>query len=288
MIKSPPCMAASMAALWAVGRIERRDVNAVHWSDDPSFGALLACFCSAVWIYSSKHIHTSVSICKSFNEHASSYPSVSFSLCASLRFKVLIIFAVVFFLSSRRRTEVSPQGSLNFHPQSLKQRSEGFINSARHLILSNYYQHLSNDTAGVRLLHAAFTEHFVCLRKQLHQSEVFYTEQMKKKKKKKNWTLGRVYLIFSQRYVSLICFILSCQAYRQLRRKMRTWRKKVAKRRSREIEHKRWRKKGKVLKLMKDVDEEEDETNSWFLLQKLRSRSTLRYWWVKLLEDADY
>lgn len=39
---------------------------------------------------------------------------------------------------------------------------------------------------------------------------------------------------------------------------------------------------------MKDVDEEEDETNSWFLLQKLRSRSTLRYWWVKLLEDADY
>lgn len=116
----------------------------------------------------------------------------------------------------------------------------------------------------------------------------FILNKWRKRRKKKKWTLGRVYLIFSQRYVSLICFILSCQAYRQLRRKMRTWRKKVAKRRSREIEHKRWRKKGKVLKLMKDVDEEEDETNSWFLLQKLRSRSTLRYWWVKLLEDADY
>lgn len=46
--------------------------------------------------------------------------------------------------------------------------------------------------------------------------------------------------------------------------------------------------RGRFLKLMKDVDEEEDKTNSWFLLQKLRSRSTLRYWWVKLLEDADY
>lgn len=35
--------------------------------------------------------------------------------------------------------------------------------------------------------------------------------------------------------------------------------------------------RGRFLKLMKDVDEEEDKTNSWFLLQKLFSRSTLRY-----------
>lgn len=82
--------------------------------------------------YTAANTFTHLLLSVSFNEHASSYPSVSFSLCASLRFKVLIIFAVVFFLSSRRRTEVSPQGSLNFHPQSLKQRSEGFINSARH------------------------------------------------------------------------------------------------------------------------------------------------------------
>lgn len=155
------------------------------WGDDPSYGALLSCFCAAVWIYSSKHDHTSASICKSFNEHASSYPSVSFSLCASLRFKVLIIFAVVFFLSSCRRTEVSPQGSLNFIHSRWNKGRRGL------LILQDtkYYQIMTSislmtlqewDCFMQHLPHISFAweNSFITLK-----SILYWTNEEKEKKK---------------------------------------------------------------------------------------------------------
>ena len=74
-------------------------------------------------------------------------------------------------------------GIIKLSSESLKQRSEGFINSARHQILSNYYQHPSNDAAGVRRLHAAFTAHFGRLRKQLHQSDVYFILNKWRKRK---------------------------------------------------------------------------------------------------------
>ena len=145
---------------------------------------------------------------------------------------LLIISAVVFFLSSLRRTEVSPQGSLNFHPSHWNKGRRGL------LILQDtkYCQIITSIPLMMLQEWDGFMQHLLHILDAWENSLISLTSILywTNEEKEKKWTWSRVYLIFSWRHVSLICFILSCQAYRQLNRKMRMWRKKVAKRRSRE------------------------------------------------------